>query len=53
MIYQLTLRVPTLISQSHLDKKEGLQNAPPHFLVQSLIEDNSLDHILEPYPRIP
>jgi brefeldin A-resistance guanine nucleotide exchange factor 1 len=31
MIHQLTLRVPNLISQSHLDKKEGLSPWPPVF----------------------
>ena len=37
MIYQLTNRVPALIKQSHLERKEGIPSLPPRLPSMKLI----------------
>lgn len=52
MIFQLTTRVPTLISQSHLEKKEGIYAPALGFVWGARIDLNSMDNILVTNPRI-
>lgn len=53
MISQLTTRVPTLISQSHLEKKEGTDASTLNIYFRAITDPNSMDNLLVANPRIP